>query len=60
MIFDWGDYSYLSMLFIPKTDINPFMGTDGFSGYQSKFIKFMEKYYYQVLFTSKILDSEGN
>jgi len=60
MMFDWGDYTYLSMFFFPKTDVNPFTGIDGFSGFQSQFVKFMEKYYYQILFTSKIIDSEGN
>jgi hypothetical protein len=56
MLFSYGGYSYLSMFFFPKTDINPFTGIDGFSGYQSLFLKFMQKYYYQVLFTSKTID----
>lgn len=60
MLFSYGGYSYLSMFFFPRTDSNPFSGSDGFSGFQSQFVKYMEKYYYQVLFTSKIIDGKGN
>lgn len=57
----FGSQTFLVYVLFSKKDHNPFNGIyHSLNSYQTKLENLLQKYYYQVYFTSKIIDKAGN